>query len=231
MNKVYHNRVFENLHDRNSSKLFCDYEFIQCRFESCTLSTTKKPKWRSVVRNVKLENCETLASWVDTAVIEDVVIDGLKTHGLLQCWGAVFKHVTLKGNIGEIMISPFIATAMAKPHEQAAFDQANAEYYKTVDWALDISEGRFVDCEIQRVPAKLIRRDPETQVVITREKALTGEWKKLDLSKTYWATSIKFFLDRGDADLVLVAPKRYSKYQDLLDGLKMLRDAGVAEPD
>ena len=129
------------------------------------------------------------------------------------------------------MISPFVATAMAKPKEQAAFDKANGEYYKTVDWALDITEGRFYECELQRVPARLIKRDSETQVIITREKALLGEWKKLDLSKTHWATSIEFFLERGDPDVVLVAPKRHSKYPDLLDGLKMLRDAGVAEPD
>jgi hypothetical protein len=71
----------------------------------------------------------------------------------------------------------------------------------------------------------------ETQVVIKREKALLEEWKKLDLSKTDWKTSIEFFLERGDEDVVLAAPKRYSKYDDLLNGLKVLRDAGVAESD
>jgi hypothetical protein len=76
----------------------------------------------------------------------------------------------------------------------------------------------------------LIRRDPETQVVVTREKAIEGAWRNLDLSKTWWATSLEFFVKRGDADVVLVAPKRDRKFRDLLDGLKALRDAGVAEP-
>ena len=120
---------------------------------------------------------------------------------------------------------------LAKPKHQAAFDQANAEYYKTVDWALDISEARFYECDIRGVSASLIIRDPETQVVVTREKALQGKWKELDLSKTYWAGWIDLFLQSGEPDVVLVAPKRYPKYQDWLDGLKMLRDAGVAEPD
>ena len=31
--------------------------------------------------------------------------------------------------------------------------------------------------------------------------------------------------------MALVGPKRYAKYDDLLNGLKMLRDAGVAELD
>jgi hypothetical protein len=231
MTKIFTNQEFQGFYDRNSGRVFQDLEFRKCRFVSSSLSITRNPRRRTTVRNVKLSQCEEIGCALNAAIVEDVIVDGLKTSDLFQSWGAVYKHVVLKGNIGRIMISPLVATGMAKPKEQAAFDQANAKYYETIDWALDISEGRFNECEIQRVPAKLIRRDPETQVVITREKALMGEWKKLDLSKTYWATSIKFFLDRGDADLVLVAPKRYSKYQDLLDGLKMLRDAGVAEPD
>lgn len=231
MTKIFANQEFRSFYDRNSGRIFRDLEFRKCRFISSSLSITRNPKRRSIVRNVRLTQCEEIGCAIDTAIIEDTIIDGLKTSDLFQCWGAVYKHVTLKGNIGRIMISPFVATAMAKPREQAAFDKANEEYYKTVNWALDITEGRFYECELQRVPARLIKRDPETQVVITREKAVLGEWKKLDLSKTHWATSIEFFLERGDPDVVLVAPKRHPKYPDLLDGLKMLRDAGVAEPD
>ncbi len=69
------------------------------------------------------------------------------------------------------------------------------------------------------------------QVVITQAKAAQGEWRKLDLSKTYWGVAIQEFLRDGDPDLVLVAPKRSKKFRDLLAGLKLLRDAGVAEPD
>jgi hypothetical protein len=66
---------------------------------------------------------------------------------------------------------------------------------------------------------------------VYRKKALLGEWKKLDLSKTYWSDWIDLFLKDGDLDVVLVAPKRHPKFTDWLDGLKMLRDAGIAEPD
>jgi hypothetical protein len=185
------------------------------------------------VRNVKVIRCEVLGCALDAAIVEDVVVDGLKTapEQPLQSWAAVFKHVTLKGLIGEIMISPMVAPGLAKPHEQRAFDEANAAYYQTVDWALDISEGLFQDCDIRRVPAHLVRRDLATQVVVKRERVLEGTWRKLDLSKTWWATSLEFFLEDGDPDMVLVAPKRHPRYAHLLDGLKMLRDAGVAEPD
>jgi hypothetical protein len=51
------------------------------------------------------------------------------------------------------------------------------------------------------------------------------------LSKTHWPISLDFLLKRGDQDVVLVAPKRGKKFRDLLAGLKLLRDAGVAEPN
>jgi len=231
MNRIIEGREFRSLHDRNSGRTFANLEFRYCRFINSWLSTTNNPKRRSTVREVKLTGCEEIGCVVDTAIIEDVIVDGLKTHGLLQTWGAVFKHVTLKGYIGRIMISPSVATGTAKPKVQQAFDEANATYYATVDWALDISEARFLECDIRSVPAKLIIRDPETQVVVTREKALEGKWRKLDLSRTYWTTAIEYLLDFGLTDLVLIAPKRGSKYRELLDGLKMLRDVGVAEPD
>lgn len=231
MTSIYDRNEFRSFHDRNSGKTYSDITLKHCRFVSCTISATLNPRKRSLLQNIQLYGCEVTGCTIYPAVIEEVLVSGLKTNSLLQIQGAVFKHVKLEGNIGEVMISPFVSPGWAKPHEQSAFDKVNEKYYQDVDWAIDISEGRFTDCELQRVPAKLVKRDPETQVVITREKALMGDWKKLDLAKTYWATSIQFFLDRGDADLILVAPKRYSKYQELLDGLKMLRDVGVAEPD
>ncbi len=231
MIKTFDRQEFRSFHDRNSGRVFADLCFKYCRFVSCSVSTTLSPRKRSLVQNICFYGCEVLCSMINPAIVEDVLISSLKTHTLLQTWGTVFKHVKLEGNIGRIMISPFIAPGVAKPHQQAAFDKANAEYYQQVDWALDISEARFYECDIRGIPARLIRRDPRTQVVVTREKALLGDWRKLDLSRTFWSGWIELFLQEDALDVVLVAPKRHPKFNDLLDGLKMLRDAGVAEPD
>lgn len=229
--QVFEKQELARFYDQDSGRTFSDLEFRKCSFLSSRISTTRDPKLRSTVRGVKLIQCEQRGCAIGAAIVEDVLVDGLKTNGLLQAWGAVFKHVTLRGRIGRVMVSPAVATGMATPTQQRAFDEANAAYYATVDWALDISEAAFEEGEIQRVPAPLVRRDPATQVVVKREKAMQGTWRQLDLSKTHWATSLKFLLERGDPDVVLVAPKRHRKYRDLLDGLKALRDAGIAEPD
>jgi hypothetical protein len=104
-------------------------------------------------------------------------------------------------------------------------------FYASVDWALDISEAEFREADIRCIPATLIRRDPKTQAVVTREKAMEGRWRSLDLSKTWWAEQIQHMLDRDCApDTILVAPKRNHRFNDLVDGIRRLREAGVAEP-
>lgn len=229
--RVVERQEFRSFYDQDSARLFSDIEFRRCTFVSCAMSITSDPALRSTIRNVKLVNCETYGCTLHTAIVEDVTVDGLKTHGLRQTWGAVFKHVTLRGKIGRLMFSPVVSPGLATLQEQRAFDEANAQYYSTVDWALDVREAEVEELDIRWIPARLVRRDPESQVVITREKAMQGTWRQLDLEKTYWPTAIEFFLEAGHPDLVLIAGKRDRDYRNLVAGLKALRDAGVAEPD
>lgn len=228
--KIFEDQEFVQWYDRGG-EIYSDVELIRCRFESCGLSVTRDVRRRSTFRNIRLLKCEQRGSAIEGAILEDVFVDGFKTNALLQSWGAVFKHVTLRGRVGRVMISPAVSAGLAAPQEQREFDAANAAYYAKVDWALDISEGEFEECEIQRVPAHLVCRDRKDQIVVTRGKAMRGSWRDLDLSKTHWRTSLEFFLERGDADVVLVEGKRNKKYNDLLDGLKRLRDAGVTEDE
>jgi len=227
----FEGRKFQRFYDQDSAATFSDLEFSKCAFWSSAISITVKPHLRSTVRNVKFINCEQRGCALDTAIVEDVLVDGFKTNGLFQTWGAVFKHVTLRGKIGRLMISPMVSTAMAKPHEQRAFDEANGAYYESVDWALDISAAEFEEIDIRGVPARLIRRDSESQAVVTRAKAMEGAWRKLDLGKTDWGGWIDLFLQSGEMDVVLTAPKRHRKYREHLEGLKVLREAGVAEAE
>lgn len=173
-----------------------------------------------------IENCG-----INTVVFNDVIIDSFKSSDLVILWGAVFNKTKLQGNNGRIMFSPYYFPGGISNNKQAMLDQANRNFYEKSEWALDISEGSFIECDIRHIPTKLIIRDPKTQVIIRREVVLKNTWKNLDLSKTYWKGVIELFIADGDVDTIIVAPKRHPKYKDLLDGLKILRDAGVAEPD
>ena len=103
-----------------------------------------------------------------------------------------------------------------------------------MDWALDISEAQFTDFSMRGVPAELVRRDPATQVVVTREKALRTGWREqLSPTNTLWPFVIDMFLRDDEPDIVLVAPKgkRKPKLASLIEGLNELRCVGVAEAD
>ncbi len=229
---VFEDRTFNGVHERRSGKISAGLEFRRCYFQGCDFSAVSHPRERTVVRNVRLIDCEERGCSINAAILENVTVDGLKTQGRLQTFGTVFKHVTLKGKIGTLMITPFVDLLGEAPEVQRAFDKANANYYKNVDWALDISEAQFLDCVFRTVPAGLIRRDPQTQVVVKRKKALGGIWRELKYVKnTRWEADLHFFLEEGQADIVLVAPKRDRRFLQLLDGLKALRNAGVAEAD
>jgi hypothetical protein len=85
------------------------------------------------------------------------------------------------------------------------------------------------------VPARLVRRDPETQVVITRERIMEEAWRKLDLDD-YTKVGLEAFLEeqaRGAQalDTVLTVPKRGPDIKKRVAGLRKLQAAGIAEPD
>jgi hypothetical protein len=225
-------RYFDGVHLRGT---FENYEFEGCTFQSSSIAAgTVDPKDRSVIRNVQLRNCYSAASIVGPAILDEVVVDGLDSGPeLLFIWGAAFRHVVLRGTLASIKINRTYR-GTPYPATQLLFDEANRDFYQAVDWALDISAMEAVDFSLRGVPARLVRRDPETQVVVTRERAMRGEWRKLDLSKTYWDSVLDDFLRLENVkgpDIVLVAPKRNKQFKALKAGLDLLRAADVAEPD
>jgi hypothetical protein len=228
---IFSNQEFRGFRDRDSSRLFSDLEFRNCQFINCAVSMASAPETRTTLQGIRLVGCTQRACFLDAAIVEDSVVEGLRTHDLLQTWGTVFKHVVLRGRMGRIMFSQEISTGTAPLSTQRAFDDANATYYSTVDWALDITDAEVEELDIRGVPARLIRRDPESQVIVTRERAIRGRWREIDETQSYWPTAIRLFLDRGDPELVLVAPKRDRRYRQLRDALIELRAIGVAEPD
>jgi len=133
--------------------------------------------------------------------------------------------------MGRIMISARVGVSERAQKLQAEFEDANIKCYASIDWALDIREAEFEECDLRGIPGHLVRRDPETQILVTRERVMEGVWRELDLSRTYWPASLEGLLEDERSDEVLVAPKLATDFEDLLAGLNLLREAGVAEPD
>jgi hypothetical protein len=229
---VFNNRIFNGWNEFDSGRTHCDVRFTHCTFQSCSLALSERDlAKRARVVNAELRQCSIAACGVTAVVFEDVLVDGLRTSSLFQTWAAVFKHVTLKGKIDRVMFSPFFHPGYYKSQFQRVVSEANASYYAGVDWALDIREAEFKDFDCRGVPSRLVKRDPETQIMVTRERVLKcGD--AIRAGGPFWESWLKLFVEDGwYEDGVLVVPKRSSKRHELAAGLQQLRRYGVAEVD
>ncbi|MEJ7733771.1 MAG: hypothetical protein WKG00_31820 [Polyangiaceae bacterium] len=225
--KAIEGKTFTELSDRQLPDVLGNYSLRGCVFEACHFGYTSVSK-RRLIKNVKLVDCKAIpSSGFGSPVLEDVDAHNLATSGLCIAYGAVYKHVRISGKCGSFMLNIAVGT----PREEKAWRKANDKFYETVDWALDISEGEFAGLDIRGVPADLIRRDPETQVVVRRERveAMRHVWEKRDVAG--WPVSFGLMKMFDLPDKVLVAAKRSKNFARDLAALKLLRRLGVAEPD
>jgi hypothetical protein len=211
--------------------LFEDIELRRCVFDHCVLSRTFDPSRRTIIRRVRANACEVRRVSIGGAIFDDVVVDGLKIQGLLQLWSPAFRHVVLRGRIGRLMISPWVEPATATKDQQRAFEDANRTFYESVDWGLDLREAELDELDLSGVPGRVVLRDPRDQAIVTRDAALRGEWRLLDLSGTWWGIVLEDLISSRFESAAFVAPRRHKKYKRLVEGIQRLRDAGIAEPD
>ena len=161
-------------------------------------------------------------------------INGLGREGRIPlfAWGAVYKHVTLNGKLSGMKLNQLVSPT-ASAAAQAIWDTANRSYYQSVDWALDIKEAEFQgSLDIHCVPGRLIRRDPETQVLVERGTLNQIDWRQLPWGNSSLHNAIDWFLNDGLYDeCVLIASKRSSGFKDDMQAITMLRKEQVAFVD
>lgn len=192
---------------------------------------------RPTVRRLHIERCHVTASDLGPLVVEDSVLDTIWIHrgkwGPQKIGGSVFKHVTVRGRIaGSIRVLPYPSVWPEDPAVRDRFIASNAAYYEGVDWALDISQAEFTSFENERadIPARLYRRDPETQVVVSRESCHGRDWRAASGDSFLWV-HIERFLETGFADTVIVAPKRSKHFDAVIAAIGRLREIGVVLSD
>lgn len=232
------NKAFHALIDRGDVGLVDGIVLDGCCFDFCALSETQEIGRRTIARNVTVRNCVAQNHVaIGPAILENVFVDGLGTPtGIVLFWDPLFKHVRFQGRIGRIKINPYACPeAYITPALQAPFDAAKRAYYAGVDWAIDISNAQFQLFEMSGVPTELVRRDPETQVIVRREACLGPEWRREINPDNVWLDNIDVWLkvDKVEPTRLLVAPKGTTRAQfekDLRD-LHVLRRIGVADPD
>lgn len=191
--------------------------------------STENVAVRPLVHNVTLTDCEEFDLHVSDAILEDVVVDGLRVRDLLILADCSYKHVVLRGRLGSIKItSGFAKVVRSRPKMQAELDRQNNACYASIDWALDISAAEFVDFDVHGIPLSLIRRDVETQVILPAAVALSGQWREVPEFAKVWGPIVKALLQVGRGpDLLLVAGKRNRDFRSELSAINAARAAGL----
>lgn len=218
-----------------------DLELRGCTFSMFQHPTQRTLALRPTLRRVAMTRCRFTACELGPIVMEDSVIDTLWLHrgtwGYQQIVGCAFKHVVIRGMVSGLL--RLIATPDWSPVRRAApslvepWLEENAAYYEGVDWAVDISDAQFaseVSLTESGIPARLIRRDPASQVVLTRDGLRATDWEHA-LRDHSMRFAVERFLATPLPDAVLVASKRHRDYADSLKALSILRDIGAADAD
>ena len=222
-----------SLYDRPST-FISSMDIEDCSFEDCDLSYWQDPDRHSVVRDVTVRNCKVRSCAIGNAIIENCVLENLKWPGLWTVQGTVFRHVTLTGQFGDLMIvSWFLGGAQVFP---SSVIERHESWYRMfnsqTDWALDISKAKFRGFTVRGLPARLIRRDPGTQLMVTARRLRNTDWKEIDYSGTYADGIIEEMFEYGFEDAIIVAPnKKPSEFKRFLEVFEAMRMAGIAEPD
>ncbi len=141
---------------------------------------------------------------------------------------------TLAGKVGRMKINDSIRLSRITPEDKNAWSELRRAHHAQVDWALDISAAKPLRLEISGIPAAKIRRNPETQIVVTKERL--DDKRQIDATPGL-DEDLRFMLESfvvGDAsDRVFVAPtgRAPRQFKRYLEGFALLRRAGLAEPD
>lgn len=235
--KEFTNETFRRLFSRSDRLRFERMQFLNCTFENCGLSLTEDISRMSSAHGIELANCRINHCHFGPLIASEVAIHNLETNDLLILWCPYFDRVALSGELGRLKINATAAPSTLGNEKQRPFDEFRKKFYAEVEWALDISEARFKECDLEGIPAHLIRRDPESQIIVTRERALqvaTPGWEaKLGCPKTHLPFVINLFLTDGYPEIVLVAPLGGTKAERdaELQTLREFRRIGLAQPD
>jgi len=224
----------QTVRGRASGQSFQDLDISGCIFDGCYVPRQSLPGAWTVIRNVVLRDATNINCSINTAMFDEVALHNLKRHGEgpLFLWCCVFRHVTLSGKISGIKFNRAVAVGeITGEVHQDVWDARVEEFYGSVDWALDITEAKFGGgVSFEAIPGDKVRRNPETQVLVRRERLTQADWRALDFGNSAFDISLSWFLSDSLFDSVVLAARTASRESkgDLVV-LDMLRNEGIAE--
>lgn len=225
----YRNRQLSGIFAIDEPRTYEGLHLERCDLADISLSCTE-PSKRSIVRDSTFVDCRVARSvGLAGALVDNVIIDGLRTIGTPFLNGTLLRHVTFRGRIGNLVVDQYWKPD-APSTTQLLRDAARA-FYDDVDWAVDISTARFdASFELRSVPGNLVIGDPETQVLLRRSELLGLDLSRFDFGNTAWDLAILRMIDDEVESSVLVGPTTGPQAGRCRRLVRQLIDAGIAHP-
>jgi uncharacterized protein YjbI with pentapeptide repeats len=219
-----------------------DRKFVKCNFNSCRLSVPFNiiPEERTKVINCSFENCEFSGSnFQSKGFLQKVLFHNISQNDYMSIGGVIFDRVTFKGKFDKWILDSnhrgmVVNFNSITESEYTVLDNYAQEQYEKIDWALDISEADFKECELRSsIPAHLVKRNPETQMLIKYEKVIRSNWEKNSTLKgNRGEVFCRWVANTYKMDTVIVAPVRNKKlFAEYMEGIQRLRAEGIGELD
>ncbi|OIJ84935.1 hypothetical protein BIV25_45470 [Streptomyces sp. MUSC 14] len=220
---VFTDKVFPHTKLIGSPRSLGSADLVRCTVQGGTLAQYEDPEFGLRVHDLSLRDCRA-GGVLHGVQFSDVSVHNLASGGRILPSACVFRHVTLSGRIPQLMVRP--AHYSLPEAVQEAFRDGAERFYAEVDWALDIAAAKFSDAEFSGIPGHLVRRDPETQFLLHRDRAETADSQAFSpRARSYLAKA----RTSSYPTVVVVAPTRSKYFKDVLKDLASLRAVGIAE--
>jgi hypothetical protein len=236
-NVEFENKRFNGNHEIKNKK------FLKCYFHDCALSFPYNliPDDRTKIIDCIFENCEFngRSSFQNKGYLQNVLFHNIKNSDYLRIGGIVFDNVVFKGKFDKWILDSshfgmMVDYQMIGEEESIPLDIYAESEYKNIEWALDISEAEFKECDLRpSIPAHLVKRNKETQILINYKNAIDIKSKNNIELKNYKAQSFfDYTIGSTKKDTIFVAPMRNpKKFKEYMEAFKILREEGIAELD
>ncbi len=118
------------------------------------------------------------------------------------------------------------AHRMLSEEEQQQINLDAIDYYKEVDWVLDISQAEFQEFDISSsIPAKKVKRNPELQAIAYRENIDIAKIK--GLKGIEGVHQIAFDVSQNKDTIIVVPTLKNKHLKSELESLRILREEGI----
>lgn len=218
-------------HRRVDSARIVDTTFTRCKFDDCSLGELferAKGTARTVVRGVQAIRCIFRSTHVRHIAFEDCLLDSPTVTLGASLAGCTFNRVVIRGRLGLTTIEPWAAREDDDTPQTRAVDRAIADYYRDVAWALDIREADASDLRIESIPLRLVRRDPERQLLPRPEQVSHPAWKSAVVAEAFWVFDLARDVQRNGA-IFLIHARDTAREVERQAALSELRAAGVLD--